>query len=326
MVTASAGTSLWGFTALDSTAEGLSQTRSPMGMIGGPIRRTPVSFAVSYRTFAERTWDLTTTDSVVVRGDSIGVTDESRSDGAITDLRGAIAYRLSSTFSVGVAMHVLGGSARLSTRRVFSTSRYITLLDQDEVSYSGLGLSAGVVATVDPRLVLSLAVRNDGWLESRSDSTTIGEFDLPWSYAVGLNVAPIPAIRISSTVERQYWSTMRDGLAAVGSGVAFDTWDVGAGLEIGGAWGLAGLPLLFGFRYAQLPFGPCPNEDDCRLVASTPDLHPEQPTEIGLSGGTSIVLAAGRVMFDFSAERILRDGAGAEERAWYLSFALTVRP
>lgn len=310
MVTASTGTALWEFTALDSTAEGLSQTRAPMGILGGSVRGTRVSFALSYSTFAERTWNITTADSVVIRGASIGVTDEFKSDGAVTDLRGALAYRLSPKFSVGAAIHVLGGSSRLSTRRVFSTSSYITLLDQDEISYSGMGISAGVVATLDPRFIVSVAVRNDGALESRSDSIVVGKLDLPWSYVGGLNVAPVPSLRLSTTVIRQHWSTMRSGLVAEGGATAFDTWDFGAGLEINRVPILVGLPLLLGFRYAQLPFGP--NE--------------QQPRELGFSGGTSLVLSGGRVMFDAAIERILRDGGGAEERSWFLSFAFTVRP
>lgn len=310
MIMASTGTTLRNYTALDSAVEGLSQTRSPLGVLGGPVRGTPLSFALSFNTYADRTWDLVTEDSVMIRGERIGVRDEFKSNGGITDLRGALAYRLSSMFSVGLGLHMLTGSSALSTRRDFSSVDYVTLLEKDKLSYSGLGLSAGVVTTLDQSLVLSLAVRSDEKLEVTADSASVGEVDLPWSYMAGLLVTPVPALRLSSTVIRRAWSNSATGLAAVGAANAFDTWDVSGGVELGGTPGTTRMPLSLGFRYAQLPFSPTE----------------QQARELDFAGGSTLVFAAERVLFDFSVERILRRGGGAEEWSWFLSFAFTVRP
>jgi hypothetical protein len=306
MVTASTGTTLWNYTALDSAVDGLSQTRSPMGLIGGWFRGTPVSFALSFSTYAERTWDLVTEDTVTIRGESIASTRRLKSNGGIVDLRAALAYRLSSRLSLGAAFHMLGGSSSLTTRRNFSSVDYISYVESNRVAFSGLGVSAGLVATLDPRLTFALAVRSDDRLEIEVDSAPAGSFDLPWSFVGGMFIVPVPALRFSSTVVRQTWSDM----AGIGAANAFDTWDVSAGVELGGTQGTTKLPLSLGFRYAQLPFSPTT----------------EQPREINFTGGSTLLMAADRVMFDFSVERILRRGGGAEEWAWFLSAALTIRP
>jgi hypothetical protein len=72
----------------------------------------------------------------------------------------------------------------------------------------------------------------------------------------------------------------------------------------------SGIPLRVGARYAQLPFSP----------------SDEPASEYLLSAGTAMMFAGGRASLEATVERIMRDGAGAEERAWYLMFALTVTP
>lgn len=305
------GTTLRNYTVLDSTVEGLSDTRSPIGIIGGNLGRTPVSFALSYSTYLERTYDLFTEDTVVIRNEPIAVTDRISEDGAVVDIRGALGARVTSWLSVGGAVHVLSGSSKRSTRREFSSPDYFPVLDTDRLVFSGLGFSAGVLASLDPRLTVAAAIRSDGTLDTGLDSSTVSEFDLPLSYAAGLTIAPVPAIRLATTAIFTSWSGVSADLTAIGGANAFDhTWDIGTGLELGGSSRSGRVPLLLGFRYAELPFSPTL----------------EQPTELSFSGGTNFVFANGRVMFDLSLERILRDGGRAEERAWYLTFSLTVSP
>ncbi len=70
------------------------------------------------------------------------------------------------------------------------------------------------------------------------------------------------------------------------------------------------IPIRLGFRYAQLPYSPTK----------------QQPHEIDLALGSGLSFAAGRANFEFALERVFRDGGGASERAWQLSFGLLVAP
>jgi hypothetical protein len=92
---------------------------------------------------------------------------------------------------------------------------------------------------------------------------------------------------------------------------AFDTWEVGSGIELGGPESRASsIPLRLGVRYATLAFSPTD----------------QQPHELNFSIGSGIVFAGRRGVIDVALERAIRDGAGASERAWQLSVMMTVRP
>jgi hypothetical protein len=112
-----------------------------------------------------------------------------------------------------------------------------------------------------------------------------------------------------TTARWRSWSRAGDDVAAVGTS-AFDTWEVGSGLEISSARQGAKFPLRLGIRYAQLPFSP-----------ST-----DQPTEWNYSIGTGAPFAANRAVIDVALLRFQRDGAGASERGWYLTVGITLTP
>jgi hypothetical protein len=65
-----------------------------------------------------------------------------------------------------------------------------------------------------------------------------------------------------------------------------------------------------GVRYAQLPFSP----------------SNAQPREWNFSVGTGVLFAANRAVIDVALERFQRDGAGAEERGWYLAVGVKITP
>ena len=307
VVTASFGTTMSGYTAQDSVVNGLTETRFPFAMLGGRIRRTPLAFALSYATYADRTYDRAMLDSVTIRGETVEVNDRIASDGSVADIRGALAMRVLRWLNVGAAVHVVSGSARLTQHRTFSDSVYRTLYESNRVGLQGMGLSAGATAALLPGLSVAVAYRTDTRLEATLDSTPAGGVELPRSVTAGLAVAPYGAVTLSTTVSWHSWSDAAGDLEAVGGANAFDTWEVGTGIEIGG--GAARSPLRFGVRYAELPFSP----------------H-EQAREIALAAGTALRFAGDRATIDCSIERVSRKGAGAEERAWYLAFALTIMP
>jgi hypothetical protein len=299
----SGSTTLRRYTAAGDTAiGGLRETRFPYGMFGGHIATTPVSFALSFSTYAERTYDVTSTGTQVLRGDTLQVTDRLGSDGAVTDLRGALALRPWSRLLVGAAVHMLGGSSRLDVRRVFSDSAYLPFVEQRRLVFSGYGVSGGVVLRPTRAIELAAAARLDGRLTARLEGDSVGSARLPVSLTAGLRLTPARGLGWSATATHRSWSRTQPDLAP--STQAFDTWEVASGLELGS------LPLRVGVRYRQLPFS---------NVAT-------QPTELVFAGGSGLVLARGRAALSFAIERFRRSGGGADEQGWQFTAGVMVVP
>ena len=79
---------------------------------------------------------------------------------------------------------------------------------------------------------------------------------MPVSLAGGVWLGVTSQMRLMTTARWRSWSRAQDDLVGTGTR-AFDTWEVGSGLEITSKpqdWGK--LPLRLGVRYAQLPFSP----------------------------------------------------------------------
>ena len=307
VVGGAAGTSLRRYTAGDSTVTGLRETRFPFGMFGGIIPNTPLSFAVSFSTYAERTYDVTTTGTQVLRGDTLTVTDRVASDGAVTDFRGALAVRPWSRLLIGGAFHLLGGSSRLTVGRSFSSPDYSPYVERNQLSFSGIGVSGGIVLRPTSAIELAASARLDGDLEIRSETQTAGAVRLPVSLMGGLRLLPAAGLTLASTAVRRSWSRSQPDLIAPSQ--AFDTWEIGSGVELSRPGG--GLvPLRLGYRYRQLPFS---------NVAT-------QPTETVITGGTGLLLGGGRASLDASVERFHRSGGGADEQGWYFSLGVIIVP
>lgn len=305
-----AGTTLRRYTAGDSTVAGLRETRFPFGFFGGRLPGTPLSFAVSFSTYAERSYDVTTTGTQVLRGDTLEVTDRVASDGAVTDFRGAVALRPWSHLLVGAAFHLLGGSSRLTVGRSFSVSDYSNYVERAQLSFSGAGVSGGVVLLPTSAIELAGLARLDGELEIRNGTRRAGAVQLPVTLGGGVRLTPAKGISLSSTALRRSWSRAQPDL--LGPTQAFDTWDIGSGIELSRprAAGAGMLPIRLGVRHRQLPFS---------NVAT-------QATETVLTGGTGMLLAGGRASLDVSVERFRRSGGGADERGWYFTLGMIIIP
>jgi len=307
-VTASSGTTLRRFNAIDTIADGISETRFPYAMVGSRFRGTGLSVALSYSNYAERSYDQLTSDSIDIRGEQIGVVDQITSSGAVADIRGALAWQATRQLSIGAAVHMMSGSIRLGTRRFFTPSdNYQQVSVINRFSLAGMGYSAGALFNLSSSIALGASVRTDTELKSTLDSAVVETIDLPTSYSGGLFLVPHPSIRWATTFEWQSWSDASADLEAAGRSAAFDSWSLGSGFELGGG---SGAPLRIGARYAMLPFSP----------------NDEQASELVFTAGSALAFAGGRATIEGTIERLMRDGAGAEERGWYLMFALTVMP
>ncbi|GIW51287.1 MAG: hypothetical protein KatS3mg081_0642 [Gemmatimonadales bacterium] len=305
------GTTFRNYTVGDTSVGGLRETRFPIGMVGTPIGGSPLRLAVSFVPYAERSFDVQTTSAAVIRGESLTVEDRIAAEGGVTDFRLAVALGAGSRLLVGGAVHLLAGSSRLRVRRDFSDPQYRSFVQQSDISFSGWGLSAGVVVSLVRGIQLGAALRSDGTLESNFPLSAPERVDLPWAAAAGLRIAPTPSVTWSTTAMWRAWSSATGGLLQ--GTRAFDTWEIGSGLELGGAGArILGLPLVWrtGVRYASLPFS----------------ARDEQPSELVLSGGPGLFLGGGRIALDLAVERASRSGGGAREEAWHVAAGLTVVP
>ncbi len=291
-----------------ASATGLTETRFPYAGASAPVG-PHMAYALGFNQYAERTYDVVTSDTVMLRGAPVGVAHHTGSAGGIIEVRGALAWSKSPKLSVGMAAHMIAGSAKVTTQSEFSDPTYRSFSDIADASFSGFGVSAGVVASPSTAVRLGGSLRVDGRLDRKVGNQDLGQIDLPVTLAGGAEFRPSPLLRVAGTGIWRSWSSAAADVSSVGTH-AFNTFDLGVGVEMGGARGGPALPLRLGARYATLPFSP-----------ST-----DQPTELDLSLGTGIQLSHGRAQFDFSGERVMRDGAGAAERAWQLTVGFHVRP
>jgi len=304
-VSASYGSTFRSYRASNTNVSGLRENRFPHGLIGGGVGRSRVSFALSYSTYAERTFDFTETDSVMVRGNPIEVRDRQISDGGITDVRAALAWRLSTRVQFGGAFHIINGSSQISAAREFVNSSFRDFSAASVVSFSGWGVSAGVTANFARRSVLLAAVvRRDSRLTSTVDSSSRTGAQLPWMLGAGVSLVLNPAARWTTSLAWRSWSQAASGV----TGPAFNTIEVGSGIELGRPD--SPYPLRVGVRYATLPF-----------TGTTSQAH-----EVTLSAGSGFRFAQQRATIFLTGERIFRDGGGASERAWHLLVGLSVTP
>jgi hypothetical protein len=289
------------------SVDGLSSTRFPLAQLGGRIGSTALSFALSYAQYTERSYDLTNADTIEIRGEPVGFEERTTSRGGMSDLRLALGYRIGTRLRVGAAAHLLTGSAKLTFLREFADSAYRPYRVETDEALDGLGVSAGVVWAAASRLTVGFAARSDTRADITVDSAVVGSVDLPVTLVGGIQLAPARPLRWSATVTWQSWGSADADLDAS----AFDTWAIGTGLELGGPeTGVSRFPLRLGYRYATLPVSPTE----------------EQPTEASFSAGVGAVFAGGRGLMDLAVERVYRNGAGARETAWQLSWMVTVRP
>ncbi len=305
-VGAVSGTTFRNYTTSGADASGLQETRFPLIFLGGGIGRSWFSWQVSLSTFAERSFDIVTSDTVPVGGP---VEDRRTAEGGIVDVRAAIGWRASPVLAVGGAFHLLTGSSRVTATRIFESNEFQPFQETDALRFSGRSLSGGLLWVPNTKLGFAVAGRWNSSLSLRLQEAAAPSVTMPASLAFGASLGLTSQMRWMTTARWLSWSRAQDGLSAAGTS-AFDTWEVGSGLEIGSARQGAKFPLRLGIRYAQLPFSPTT----------------DRPTEWNYSIGTGAPFAANRAVIDAALQRFRRDGAGASERGWYFTVGITVTP
>jgi hypothetical protein len=287
-------------------------TRFPQLMVAGPVRQSAAALGLSYSNYTNRDFTIATSDTIDLRGVPVGVTDSFSSRGGLNDLRLAGAYRVQDRWTFGVGFHAITGSTRLEAERMFDDPSYLSSRQTTEISYAGVGVSAGMVRQFGPRFAVAAVARSDGHVNVDRDSARVGKVDLPYTFGLGLRWQPLPKLDLAAQTLFRTWSGANSDLLQQGGVGAENTFAVAAGAEY--TWDLRRpyrRPLRVGAYYARLPFP---------LVAG------EQGREFGISLGSGIRFAQQRAGVDLALEHVWRSEGVYSERAFIVSLGVSVRP
>ena len=262
---------------------------------------------LSTSTLLDRTWASTRISDVDDQGR--GIVEHFSSSGAINDIRLAAGYGFSRQLQAGVGAHALLGSNRLTVSRADQTGADVSFEQTTEVSYSGLGASAGVHYNPSRLISVGLSGMVGATVRARIRDSTIAEATAPARGTVSVRYTGFTGALIAARASWQGWSSL-DDLGGAGLD-ARDTWDYSLGADVEGPR-LFGSPIALraGGRWRDLPFA----------------VNGEKPSERAVTGGLGLLLGGGRVMLDLAVERARREAAGATENAWTFGAGVTVRP
>lgn len=287
--------------------------RFPQILVAGPIGGTDLAAAVSVSGYTDRSFALGTQDTIDLRGERVAVFDTLSSTGGLTDIRVALAWAAAGGLNLGLGLHAIPGSNRISNKRAFADSNYVGATERAELSYLGFGASAGLMFRVRPRLTLAAVVRTDGQVDIERDTTRVGSTDLPITVGGAVHWRATEKANLAVSYLRRNWSTADADLKAQGGIAALDAYELSGGLEI------VRDPrrpdhkaIRLGAHYATLPF---------------PLRAGHQAHELGVAVGTGLRFVGGRGGFDLALQQLWRsDGAGYTERATVFTMGVSLRP
>ena len=252
-----------------------------------------------FTTYLDRSYHVRIVDTITLGGSSQAVTDELGSDGGVTDVRVAVARRWGQ-LALGAGFHLLTGSTRVSAVRTFSdTSVYGGVTQSGEVAYHGAGYSASAVLTLTSYLAVTGIWRTDRRLTSEVGARPVAVSDLPQTVGGAIRWAPAPDVNFAASVVRRTWSVAVDSNA-----YNTTSWSAGADIRLGS------VPVRFGARGGDLPFGP----------------GGQAPREFAVAAGSGLTLSQGRGVVDVALERLRRTTTGFTETGWTVLVGFTLRP
>ena len=290
----------------------LRDTRFPHLSVAGPVRQSAAAIGISYSNYTSRDFTVATEGTIDLRGVPVGVNDSFSSRGGLNDLRLAGAYRVHDRWAFGAGFHIITGSNRLESRRVFSDSNYLSSVQRSEISYAGVGLSAGVIRQLGSRVAIAALARTDGHVNVDGDSTRVGRVDLPYTFGLGIRLQPGEKVELGVQSIMRTWSGANSDLLQQGGTGAKNTFEVSAGAQYtSDPKRPYRRPIRLGARYATLPFPLVPGE---------------QGHEVGVSLGTGMRFAQQRAGIDLSLEHLWRSEGLYSERAFIVSLGVSVRP
>lgn len=266
---------------------------------------------LSASTFLDRTSTTAFRSTQIIGGgDSVPMTTIYHIDGGIADVRLAGAMVIRPWLRLGLGAHAITGRNLVNITQEFSdTIRFSSFAQQVTIGFSGSAVSGGF-QLVNSNLSLSAAARLGGNLRASIQDTVLTRAKVPDRYSAAFAYTGITNSVISIRTAYENWSKM-DGLGGPGL-VGVNGWDSSVGADLAGP--RMGNRVIFirgGARTRTLPFQAAGNN----------------VKENSFSGGVGTQFANGRVLTDFAVIRALRSAdIGATERAWTMSFGISVRP
>ena len=287
--------------------------RYPGIFITGPIGGTRLILALSASGYTDRNFQLASQDTLILRGQPVAVLDTLSSQGGISDLRLAVAWRQSRSVQVGLGIHMLTGSNRIASHRVFSDTAFSGVSEGSTISYLGFGISGGVMARIGRVVTLAGMLRADDRMHVQRDTTAIGTTKLPVTASGGVSFQLGERLRVAGSATYRNWSIADADLVKQGGIGSTNTTEFNAGLElVTSKRRPQQRPLRLGAFHARLPFSLRRGED---------------ADETGVSVGTSFRFVADRAGLDLALSRVWRKGApGFKETAMLLTAGVSIRP
>jgi hypothetical protein len=292
--------------------ERTSVARYPLIVAAIPVTQT-IMLGLSVSNLLDRSFETTSRGTEQIGDSLLATTNVFKSDGAIGDLRVALAWMPLSWMHIGVGAHAISGDNRIRNTQVFDDStRFASLIDTATVGYTGSAYSAGVELLAGKNFSLAGSYRRGGPLSLKRGDTTLANAHVPDRLAFSAAFLGIKGTTIAVRSAKDSWSAMQ----SLGSSNVHitDSWDTSVGADVlGPRLGEQLIQLRAGARWRTLPFG---------LPTSSVD---EKSYSIGL--GT--LLARGRAALDIAgihATRTATTASNISESAWTLSVGITVRP
>ncbi|MBA3259880.1 MAG: hypothetical protein H0T68_10520 [Gemmatimonadales bacterium] len=293
-------------------SESLQESRFPLLLVAGPVRRFPLALGVTYTSYTSRDFTLATTDTLALRDVLVPVNDTLSSRGGISDLRLAASYRVAQGWAIGGGFHILTGSNRVQFRRAFADDSYLTVNQQAELSYAGVGVSLGTIRRLGPGLAVAALLRSDRYVGIDRDSARVSRVDLPYTFGLGVRYRLSQRLELGTQGLFRTWSGANSDLLGQGAPGARNTVEVSLGGEyLGDPRRPFRRPIRFGARYGTLPF---------------PLSSGARPEEFGVSLGSGARFAQQRAGIDLALEYLWRSAGEFKERAFVVTVGVTVRP
>jgi len=287
-------------------------TRFPQLMVAGPVHRFPAAVGFSFSNYTSRDFNLATSETIDLRGVPVNVSDTFSSRGGLNDFRIAGSYRFGTQWALGGGFHILSGSNRLTSTRIFDDPTYLSSRQKSELSFAGIGVSVGVTRQFGPNFSVSVVARSDGHVNMDRDSARVGTIDLPYTFGLGLHWRPVPKLDVAGQTLFRTWSGANSDLLALGGTGAQNTVEAAVGAEYtSDPKRPYRRPLRFGVRYATLPF---------------PLLPGQHGREFGVSAGSGVRFAQQRAGIDLALEHVWRSEGAYSENGFILSLGILVRP
>jgi hypothetical protein len=298
-----------------SSASNTTTSRFPLVSVLVPAG-SKATVGLSASTFLDRSTATNITRTLDVAGVSAQINETNRILGSINDIRLAAGYAPSQKFQAGLAGHVFTGQNKDFFSQTFpDTLKFTPITQTSTLSFTGYGVSAGILVRPSHILGIGLSGMKGGSLTSRAGDTVVTKANIPDRISAGISYEGIPGSSISAHLAHESWSKM-NGLASPLGSVAADGWDGGLGVEaIGPRIAERTTVLRLGARYRTLPF----------LAADA------KVKEISFAAGLGAQFFRNRAAFDMTLQRAMRSSDASslgdvKERSYIFSFGLRVRP